>query len=357
MLNKEKTYHPYLDFLRVISAFSVIYIHSDAAGLFETVQHGIVRTLIYIFASVAVRMAVPVFFMISGALLLGKDESWEKILKVRVSRIVIVLISVNFVKYMVALIQDDILASFDMWYFIEAAFSRGFTLAYWFLYAYIGFLLMLPFLRSMVKHIGGKEIAVLISFAVITQFVIPYYQYVSKAMGLEYLSLYNNLYLGAITNEIIFYPIVGYYMHNKLDVNVLKIKHIIMCIIVFLGSIAATTVLMYHNGVRNGFTSNYISMCSSVTAITIFVVIRWVFEKVEFVKNNKGLIRFVKFAGPLTLGIYMIDPILLMFRNDIIARINIDLFVFSLIWCVCSMIFGGAITYLLKRIPLVKKYI
>jgi surface polysaccharide O-acyltransferase-like enzyme len=50
----------------------------------------------YLFNAIFIKMGVPLFFMASGALLLGKEESIKKVIKSRFLRYLTVLIIASF---------------------------------------------------------------------------------------------------------------------------------------------------------------------------------------------------------------------------------------------------------------------
>ena len=138
----------YLDALRVLAAFLVIFNHTEGFHLFlEQAADGSAASWLRVMLSVFTKINVPVFFMISGALLLGREESYGVLLRKRVARFLSVLVLFSLVIYL-----DRNPESRDMSDFVYGLFSGEINLSYWFLYAYLGMLLALPFLRK----IAGK---------------------------------------------------------------------------------------------------------------------------------------------------------------------------------------------------------
>ena len=64
----------YLDFLRIIAIFMVLFNHTGTSGfvLFTVTQRSALYPF-YLFNAILIKIAVPLFFMISGVLLLGKN--------------------------------------------------------------------------------------------------------------------------------------------------------------------------------------------------------------------------------------------------------------------------------------------
>ena len=74
----------YLEIMRIIATFFVIFNHTENKGyfLFASYDPQSVRFWLYMFLSIFCKYSVFLFFMISGCLLLNKDESirylWKK---------------------------------------------------------------------------------------------------------------------------------------------------------------------------------------------------------------------------------------------------------------------------------------
>ena len=66
----------YLDVLRNIAIFMVLFNHTGSKGfaIFTTVAPQSVSYWIYLFGAIFIKIAVPIFFMISGALLLEREN-------------------------------------------------------------------------------------------------------------------------------------------------------------------------------------------------------------------------------------------------------------------------------------------
>lgn len=139
----------FLDLLRIVCAYLVIvchavsYIHLDqvppAAGYMALLIHCLSK------------VAVPVFLMISGCTLLRKMDTIKKALS-RVLRIGITL-AVFSALYALCL-PDPSINSISR--FLDSIYREPITLSYWYLYVYLGLLLMMPLLQrlvhSMTKH-------------------------------------------------------------------------------------------------------------------------------------------------------------------------------------------------------------
>lgn len=109
------------------------------------------------------RVAVPIFFMISGALLLNEPVHIKKSVK-RVGRTLLTL-----------LLWSGIYYAWNSWYRnrlydVQTILAEPVKKHLWFLYAIIGIYLVVPFLQSMVQNMSDKAMAYFVStwFGILT---------------------------------------------------------------------------------------------------------------------------------------------------------------------------------------------
>lgn len=83
----------YVEILRIFCIVFVIFNHTGSMGYvyFLNYEAGTVPYWFYMFFTAIAGISVPIFLMISGMLLLGKDESIGFIWKKRISKYVIIL--------------------------------------------------------------------------------------------------------------------------------------------------------------------------------------------------------------------------------------------------------------------------
>ena len=100
MARKDGKYTLYFDLIRITAILFVLYNHSSTMG-FElyTLTDNPYTFPLYIVMATICKAGVPLFLMVSGALLLGKEESVKDLYTRRVSRMVIALILFSFVMH------------------------------------------------------------------------------------------------------------------------------------------------------------------------------------------------------------------------------------------------------------------
>lgn len=68
----------HFDFLRIIAIFMVLFNHTGTNGfVLFTIARESKLYIFYLFFAIFIKMAVPLFFMISGALLLPRGGYWS----------------------------------------------------------------------------------------------------------------------------------------------------------------------------------------------------------------------------------------------------------------------------------------
>lgn len=147
-LKKTKKIH--LELLRIIAVYLVVLTHTGKRGFmyFTTLEPSVIY-FVTMLIPVICNIAVPLFFMISGATLIGKDESPGQIWRRRIPRHLAVLVLASLMMYVYYGLKDDALLSVAD--FLRALYTQNVIVPYWFLYGYLAFLILLPFLRRMIR--------------------------------------------------------------------------------------------------------------------------------------------------------------------------------------------------------------
>ena len=138
--------------LRIIAVVMVVLNHSDLYYTYYTNTDSVLTFSVSLLLSCICRINVPLFMMITGALLIPKAESWSVIFKKRISRMLVVLVAFSALMYGLqcfAWNQD----TFSAMAFVEKLLKNEIQTSYWYLYEYIGILMMLPFLGAIARNV------------------------------------------------------------------------------------------------------------------------------------------------------------------------------------------------------------
>lgn len=350
-MNNRRTY---LDMLRIIACFLVIFNHLSGYLAYQHSENA-VQAFYYMGFTMFTRINVPIFFMISGSLLLSKDTSYKELFSKRILRIVLTLLCASFVAYVVSIRKN--ITSFDFTDFFTKLLSGKHVNAYWYLYAYLAFLLMLPLFRRIAKQFDHKDFILLVALHFVFFTFLPLSNYVLGKLGLPKMSVASDFSVPLANTKALFYPLIGYYIDQVFDISKLNRKNVWILPGVIIFGIAVSSVFTYYQGIHNKFTQDYVQSFDYTTAIAVFLLVKYIFTNSKALSQCRFLHRVITLIGSLTLGIYLMDPVLKMVAVNRFKKVitTSDPIAYSLIWCVFSMLVCGIVTYGLKKLPVIKK--
>lgn len=159
---------------------------------------------------------------------------------------------------------------------------------------------------------------------------------------------------------IFFYPFIGYYLDQKLNVERIKKKHLCEMICVETAAILIQCFLTYVKAASVGFINNdYLVIFDYVIAMTTFMLIKYLVIKVfQKYKDWNKISEFICFVGSLTFVIYLMDPcisFIMAGKYHTVMQQFLSPFWVGATWTFISMAIGGTITYFLKKLPVFNK--
>jgi len=341
----------WVDVLRVIATFSVVWLHSAAPLLYKYNELPIVSWWIANIYDSIVRMCVPSFFMLSGFLLLNKDEDIYCFFTKRISKVVVPLIiwSVFYILWKTYYQRMDVISphSFYSLIFTPACFHL------WFLYAIVGLYLFVPILRVLVRY-SSKE---LLYYFVILWFVaVSIIPFIEKAINIK-----SQIDLKMISGYV-GYLVVGYILGN---IKATK-KVFILSIFVFIVSISVTVLGTYfltnrNDGVFKGYFYSYLSPNVIFMSIAFFISIKYTSEAVEAFQGNVFK-KTIKTLSSASLGIYFVHIMVFDVLNNGDLGFQLSSFSINAIYSVpataiVTFSLSFLITYLIQRIPIIQKIV
>ena len=335
----------YLDLLRIFACFLVILNHTPGyLASFESDASKPLPLLVWhLFVEMVVKIGVPVFFMISGSLLLKRDMTYRDVFK-RVLRMFLILLGFSIVANIAA-----------TGHFYAPGFVRNFASAtvdgarpYWYLYAYIGFLLVLPFMRSVAVRLSKTDVIYLIvARLVITGVLTIVIMFLNIAFESN-MHISEHFQPALITIDCLFYPLVGFGLDSLFDIKEFTGKREISFAALFIGTALLESLLTWIAGVDNVF-----SGLGFVMAISLLMGVKAALFRKE---PSDGVKRAITLVGSLTFGIYLLDPIVGNFLKPFVHKLYPAVPSYlgvSMLYCLVSMAVCGAVTFLYKK--LVKK--
>lgn len=269
----------YLEVMRIMAICLVVFCHMkvypEGLGMGLGSPVGWVHSLECLLA----RTAVPLFFMISGALLLGRKESICVVWKKRVLRMVLAIALIWLVQYAQACLSGQ--ALFGVHTYLAAVLSvdngimrtTGFVVA-WYLYVYMFLLMLLPLLRILAQKMRNRHYIYLLALQVGLCGALPvayacitgsYYQF-----SFPFVTP-NDVWYGA------FFMLMGYFVENRCLHTLNRRQWLLKCLLatavcsvccVYLLQCCVTADIEF-------FTLWAATACmATLPAITLFVLVR-----------------------------------------------------------------------------------
>jgi surface polysaccharide O-acyltransferase-like enzyme len=338
----------FLDFLRVISCFLVIVNHTNSEIFLgeATASPMWFLSISYFFLS---KVAVPVFFMISGYLLLGRNDSWKKNGQ-RIFRMVVVLIvcAFGYAFYRGFYLAPgtpllQILKEGLAFYFYKP------TNALWYLYTYIGLLIMLPFLQKMAAGMEKKDYWIFFALSAFFESTLPIlHHYFTVAR-------FNESFMLPLFGRYICMLFIGQYFARF---GIKKSgKGFALAAGLFILSVGFNLGATYFEFQKDSSSYLFFDNCGYLPIVLASVC---VFYMATFIKISPKISKAVSYLGACTFGIYLISDMTISFMRPFIyvklcevmnrlpAVILFEIAVFAI---------GLGITSLLRLIPGIKKFI
>lgn len=293
----------YLELLRIIAIFFVVYNHTRSLGygLYETLND---NSLTY-FASMSLMLvckcAVPVFFMVSGGVLLGREESLKDLYRKRIRHMAVIILLFVFLQYL-RIVRINGWESFQISTYLIYLYAGHIIEPYWFLPSYLGYLAVLPFLRKLVKGMDKQDYiylaALSLAFDVVKNLIYFFTGYMWNVSAV-------------VLNQIIFYPLAGYYFVNVFTIKNRK-KYVLSALGGLCCSVLAGNLLeVWHYRYKGSYSTTVISILTPIITICLFILIRALAEGLD---SQKKAGKIITVLGGTAFGVYLIeDPI----RNQI----------------------------------------
>jgi len=283
--------------------------------------------------------------MISGALFLNlnKEITLEKLLKK------------NFLKLILCLCVFSYLFCLMETFFNERKISANLFLVslkntvegnswdhLWYLYMFPGVYLFIPLLRAFIRSASEKEFKFTFMILFIFLSVIPTIeQLIPIKIGLHI----------PVTSIWFFYFLLGHAIHSgKLEFSLKTDVLLISTALVYLGIAIFIPSFQIINGagIKLTDTSSIFSVLYSTGSFSLAKKL-----------HKKDNLKITKLLSSLSLGIYIFHTVAINFAYKVLKLQpqQLNIFIMWISVFIASLISSCAITWLLRRIPFVKKYI
>jgi len=298
--------------LRVIAMFLVVVLHTTSPMLMAYGKEPNNYWLIADFFNALSRFGVPVFVMITGALLLNRDYELGDFLRKRLSRIFPPFIFWSAVYILYSWYNEDIVFTDSTSANITLVlhqFKYGAYYHLWYVYMLIGLYFIIPILGKFVRNASEKEVLyfLLLWFVVMT-------------ISQPYLSRYNpQIDLHYITGYI-GYLVLGHYLAFKQFPTWMNVRWFgILFIISLLIIIAGTYFVSMATNKLSTLFYEPISPTIVLLSGSAFMI-----GKLSTIKLSPQIKKARDLAGSYTFGIYLSHALILTIFDDPDYGININ---------------------------------
>ncbi|WP_458453960.1 acyltransferase [Methanobrevibacter sp.] len=318
----------YYDLLRAIAIVAVIMCHVDP--FFGNIDSFLNHTMHSIFHDIGL-MGVPIFLMISGALLLNKDYQISDFLKRRFSRI--------FIPFLFWIIIILLVGYFYFNWDVNHLWNifTGKKGIIWFFWMLVGIYLFLPVINSFVREYGLRGLEYFLAIYFFTVILKTFNHYpLFPTFDLNYFA------------SFIGYPVMGYYLSNK-DFKIADLKMCIIGLGIFLAFLAAYVASgIYHINIGMHY-QNFINV---MMAVGFFIFIQYLDRLDAFNAIKEGLWgKMIVSISICSYGMYYVHYIILRIIKQFDIHSNKYIIFILLLIVVSSWI----VIYILSKIPYLKK--
>ncbi len=350
-LPTQKKIYPYLDILRIVACYFVILNHSLSHYIYSANGSA---TWVMSFAPLYIsKSAVPIFLMITGVLSLGKVDSYKKTCKKTLKTIaVLVLFSAFAIFYDTAVHHGFDISVFKDRFLSLEWIAHSASNSYWYLFMYIGILVMLPLLQRLSTKMEKKDFIYLFIFSFVYSTAVDI---ITHYTDFEKPSKNFNIPIFAVEIAI---PFLGYFIHNFVNV---KKKHIAICAAVYVLFIATDVALTYYDFSKDHadflFYDGNAQLMSLVHTCCLFIIIKYLFENVKLSQKKMTVLREL---GACTFGAYLFgDFIIKIFDGNVLSFLEKSITVIPsrIVFSVFAFSIAMLISFLIRRIPFVRKLI
>jgi len=350
------------DVIRVVAIFAVIVIHAAA----EYVDQSPYRSLEFVVSNTLdsiARMGVPLFIMLSGALMLDESKaiSTKKVLHSTL-RLYILLMFWSLVYAAVIYIVFPIIKPSLLWIPVSfSSFFNAFAVGHyhlWYLYMIIGLYLITPVLRLFVKKENKDSILYFLVIMVAAKSLLPFLRYFSGHLGSvgDWFSSHTERFDFSFMGEYLAFYVMGWYLANIEITKKMRVTIYCLGLAGVLTTILGTHFYSTESFKAYGFFYSYGQFNVLAASVAVFTFIFYAFKSCAQSKRTKPIERL----SQLSFGIYLIHPLVLFLAGklgkDVLQlpdRLCVRMFFELAITIVVSL----GLTFILSKIPVLRKTI
>jgi surface polysaccharide O-acyltransferase-like enzyme len=346
----QKQFTLWSDFIRVVATFLVITVH--VSGQITNVWGKVPEAdwfIANIYGGIA-RICVPLFFMISGCLLLPRSESLGTFYRKRIPKILIPFITWSLIY--LGWYCGNHAGTCTQPLILNLLFVQGSYYHLWFLYSLLGIYLILPVLRLMFRPQADRKILwYLIGLWLIFQSVLSFGQHFWD---------FRIAISAPLATGFVGFFILGYLLGTWRPSRFMMTWSAAAWILATLATILGTYFLTRDAGKFDGFFYGFTTPNVIVASGSAFLLLRWISESRGFASPKTD--HFIRWLAAASFGIYLVHVIVIELLGGWLPGFHLDSLIGHPLWSIplvttIVFILSFLIVRLLQRIPVLKKIV
>ena len=345
---EKKIHKSYIDILRLIAVFLVYYTHTATRSAYHyQIEGGPVSYHVAFVMHVLMLSGPSVFFIISGGLLLSKNESIKDLCLKRVLKFVLIILFFNLFQLYYKAVFDPIMLENPFTDNLKMIYGYTLITQYWFLNSYLVFILLLPILRPAAQKMSDEAFLFVFSGFAIVELILPILEYFLDMQRIA-------LDFGPLAH-IVVSPLIGYFIEYRINNREINKKTILILNVISITLLSLNTWYMHATYDKTG-SETYLLGAAVLVAAIIYADIKVLFEKIKLSANA---VKLLKILGDGVFFAYLIE---IQMKDLYVALYDktvnyISWFGATVLWLVPGIITAILIRYLLSLIPGLKKII
>ena len=300
------------------------------------------------------RIGVPLFFTVSGALLLTRKHDIGQFLKKRFKRVVLPFAFWIIVYLIFGVVIFKYQLSID--YFFQVTFgSSDFSSLFWFIWSLIGVYLLIPVLSSFIREYGDFGFKYMIAITIILSLLYTIGFFDIEHVKYDFKIIFN------------FFPVLGYfimgaYVHNhkfKYSNN----KMFLIGVALFIVGIVGHFTKIYYKGLGGVYLVpiDFFDICVIMETIGLFIAFKY--ASVEMISNkikplNEQLFgKIIVTFSSCSFGIYFSHFLImqyLFYRGFMHGWGYKNIFIYYPLSAVIIILGCWTLIYIMSKIPILR---